>query len=189
MSEVISLGDRLKQRREELGLSQAQAARELDVARTAYRLWEMEAAKPAPDRWRLLSRWLGVSVSTMLLADELISEAEASASTAAERNFASSGRDWDSVDSSTLGDFFEQGRMLVRDGVASGSITPEQADELGTMLDRLEQERRRATTVAWAPGELRKTFPASEQPRAPPAKPCPSWRATCPATRSKQPGS
>jgi DNA-binding XRE family transcriptional regulator len=46
--EVISLAERLKQRREELGISQSQAARELDVARTAYRLWELEAAKPAP---------------------------------------------------------------------------------------------------------------------------------------------
>ena len=70
MAEVVSLADRLKQRRKELGMSQAQAARELDVARTAYRLWEMEAAKPQPDRWRLISRWLGVSVTTMLLSDE-----------------------------------------------------------------------------------------------------------------------
>ena len=57
---VVSLAERLKSRREQLGISQAQAARELDVARTAYRLWEMEAAKPAPDRWRLISTWLGV---------------------------------------------------------------------------------------------------------------------------------
>ena len=56
MPDVVSVGDRLWQRRTELGLSQAQAACELDVARKAYRLWEMEAAKPAPDRWRLLSR-------------------------------------------------------------------------------------------------------------------------------------
>ena len=56
---VVSLADRLKQRRDELGISQSQAARELDVARTAYRLWEMEAAKPAPDRWRLIASWLG----------------------------------------------------------------------------------------------------------------------------------
>jgi transcriptional regulator with XRE-family HTH domain len=94
MAEVVSFGDRLKQRRAELGLSQAQAARELDVARTAYRLWEMEAATPAPDRWRLLSRWLGVSVTAMLLADELISEAEASASQVLEVDFGRSGRDW-----------------------------------------------------------------------------------------------
>ena len=74
---VVSLAERLKQRRDELGISQSQAARELDVARTAYRLWEMEAAKPAPDRWRLIASWLGVSVTTMLLAEDLVSEDEA----------------------------------------------------------------------------------------------------------------
>ena len=64
--QVVSLAERLRTRRSELGLSQAQAARELDVARTAYRLWEMEAARPSPDRWRLISRWLGVSVTRLL---------------------------------------------------------------------------------------------------------------------------
>ena len=44
-SSVVSIAERLKQRREELGISQSQAARGLDVARTAYRLWEMEAAQ------------------------------------------------------------------------------------------------------------------------------------------------
>src|SRR6188508_3845471 len=77
MGDVVSIGERLKSHREELGMSQAQAARELDVARTAYRLWEMEAAKPAPDRWRLIASWLGVSVTTMLLAEDLVSEDEA----------------------------------------------------------------------------------------------------------------
>src|SRR4026209_1887527 len=76
-AEVIPLGERLKHRREEHGLSQAQAARELDVARTAYRLWEMEAAKPSPDRWRLIAGWLGVSLSTMLLGEDLIGEEDA----------------------------------------------------------------------------------------------------------------
>src|SRR5690242_21725306 len=106
-SNVVSLAERLKERREELGLSQAQAARELDVARTAYRLWEMEAAQPAPDRWRLISRWLGVSVTTMLLADELISEAEAAAATVTEADFGRAGRDWDTIGASNMGDFFE----------------------------------------------------------------------------------
>src|SRR6188508_3557239 len=74
---VISIAERLKQRREELGMSQSQAARQLDVARTAYRLWEMEAAKPAPDRWRTIARWLGESMTSILLAEELIDEEEA----------------------------------------------------------------------------------------------------------------
>lgn len=167
MAEVVSFGDRLKQRRAQLGLSQAQAARELDVARTAYRLWEMEAAKPAPDRWRLISRWLGISVTTMLLADELITEAEASASSVTEGDFSRSGRIWDIVSASNAGDFFEQGRMLIRDGIESESITPEQADELRMVLDRLEEQRRSSPSVAWAPGELRKAFQASTgTPRA-----------------------
>jgi transcriptional regulator with XRE-family HTH domain len=166
MADVVSLGDRLRQRREELGLSQAQAARELDVARTAYRLWEMEAAKPAPDRWRLLSRWLGVSVTTMLLADELISEVEATASSVTEADFGRSGRDWDSAGAANEGDFFTQSRSLIEDGVESGTITPDQADELRVVLARLEEERRRAPTVEWASGELRKAFPATaEAPR------------------------
>jgi transcriptional regulator with XRE-family HTH domain len=167
VAELVSFGDRLRQRRAELGLSQAQAARELDVARTAYRLWEMEAAKPAPDRWRLISRWLGISVTTMLLADELISAAEAEASTVTEDDFGRSGRDWDSASAANAGDFFQQGRALIEDGVGSGSITHEQADELRIVLGRLEEERRSAPTAAWAPGELRKAFPADRStPRA-----------------------
>lgn len=142
MGEIISLGRRLKQRRAELGLSQAQAARELDVARTAYRLWEMEAAKPAPDRWRLLSRWLGVSVTAMLLADELISEADAEASTVAPAEPDEAERDRDITAAASEGGFFEQSRTLIEDGVASGSITPAQAEELSVVLARLEEQRR-----------------------------------------------
>jgi serine/threonine-protein kinase RsbW len=161
VAEVVSLGDRLRLRRAELGLSQAQAARELDVARTAYRLWEMEAAKPSPDRWRLISRWLGVSVTTMLLADELISTEEATASTLAAAGFGRSEHDWGAAREEKQGDFFQQSRALVLEGLSTGSITPEQADELEVMLDRLEAERRAAPSAEWAPGELRKAFPAS----------------------------
>ncbi len=167
MADVVSLGDRLRLRRTELGLSQAQAARELDVARTAYRLWEMEAAKPAPDRWRLISRWLGVSVSTMLLADELISKEEAAGNAVTEAVFGTPGRGWDPTSAARGGDFFQQSRSLVDDGLAVGSITREQADELSAILDRLERERHAAVTAAWAPGELRKAFPAgADAPRA-----------------------
>src|SRR6187551_1449516 len=96
-AEVIPLGERLKHRREELGLSQAQAARELDVARTAYRLWEMEAAKPAPDRWRLIAKWLGVSIATMLLAEELIDASEAAAADTVSHRAELTGQQWDEL--------------------------------------------------------------------------------------------
>src|ERR1043165_2984821 len=87
MGQVMSLADRLKAKREERGISQSQAARELEVARTAYRLWEMEAARPAPDRWRLLARWLGVTMTTLLVAEGLLSEEEATSSDAAEARY------------------------------------------------------------------------------------------------------
>jgi transcriptional regulator with XRE-family HTH domain len=159
---VISLAERLRQRREELGLSQAQAARELDVARTAYRLWELEAAKPAPDRWRLISRWLGVSVTTMLLAEELMTEDEAAMSERAAVDFGRSGRNWDEVGAAQAGGFFAQARALIADGSASGDISDEQAQALTFLVARIEQERVEMATHEWEPTELRKTLAAND---------------------------
>jgi transcriptional regulator with XRE-family HTH domain/anti-sigma regulatory factor (Ser/Thr protein kinase) len=159
---VVSLAERLKARREELGLSQSQAARELDVARTAYRLWELEAAKPAPDRWRLISRWLGVSVTTMLLAEDLLTDGEASESDVVELDFARTGRDWDTVGAGKQGDFFEQSRALLLDGVESGAITEAQARGLGVLFDRIGTQSSKQLTGAWEAAELRKVFPADE---------------------------
>jgi transcriptional regulator with XRE-family HTH domain len=73
------LSQRLKTARHDRGLSQAQAARELDVARSAYRLWEMDAALPEPRRWQPVATWLGVTVTALLLAEGLISDDEAPA--------------------------------------------------------------------------------------------------------------
>ncbi len=163
---IISLAERLKSRRAELGISQSQAARELDVARTAYRLWEMEAAKPAPDRWRLIASWLGVSVTTMLLAEDLVSEEEAAYGGRFAADFARYGRAWDAVGASQTGDFFAQARSLIDDGVRRGDITAEQAASLTSLVDRLEEERVPARTEGWAPAELRRTLPAaSSSPR------------------------
>jgi transcriptional regulator with XRE-family HTH domain len=72
----LHLSDRLETARKDRGLTQAQAARELDVARSAYRLWEMGAALPAPKRWQPVATWLGVTVMTLLLAEGLISDDE-----------------------------------------------------------------------------------------------------------------
>lgn len=159
---VISLAERLKQRREELGISQSQAARELDVARTAYRLWELEAAKPAPDRWRLIARWLGVSVTTMLLAEELLTEEEAHQSETVEFDFGRAGRDWDAVGAAKSGDFFAQARALLLDGVDSGEITEAQASGLRVLFDRIDAQSSKAATGSWEAAELRKVLPADE---------------------------
>lgn len=166
-SSVVSLAERLKQRREERGISQAQAARELDVARTAYRLWEMEAARPAPDRWRLIASWLGVSVTTMLLAEELMSEDEAEMAEVTALAFGRSGRDWDVVAAEKPGDFFDQARSLIADGMDTGAITFEQAEALGFLVERIEQERTEMQSNAWEEAELRKSFPVDvRSPRA-----------------------
>jgi transcriptional regulator with XRE-family HTH domain len=164
---VVSLAERLKQRRDERGISQAQAARELDVARTAYRLWEMEAAKPSPDRWRLIARWLGVSVTTMLLAEELLSEEEAAMGEVAASDFGRSGRDWDEVGAGKQGDFFAQARALIVDGTSSSDLTAEQAEALAFVFERIEGQRPHVKSDAWKAAEVRKTLRADrEAPRA-----------------------
>jgi transcriptional regulator with XRE-family HTH domain len=136
--EVIPLGERLKQHRTERGLSQAQAARELDVARTAYRLWEMEAAKPSPDRWRLIAGWLGVSISTMLLAEDLIDEEDAStADLIAGRATRPGEESWDQIAAASAGDFFEQERATIARQALGGRITAAESGRLSASLDRL----------------------------------------------------
>ena len=156
---VVSLAERLKSRREELGISQSQAARELDVARTAYRLWEMEAAKPAPDRWRLIASWLGVSVTTMLFAEDLMSDQEAALGEVID--FARPGRDWNTTRTSKSGNFFEQVRSLIDDGAESGDINTEQAAALRFVLEQVEEESETVESDPWTPAELRRTLPAN----------------------------
>ena len=157
---VVSLAERLKQRREELGLSQSQAARELDVARTAYRLWEMEAAKPAPDRWRLIASWLGVSVTTMLLAEDLVSEDEAALGDIVAFDFGRPG----GAPTGAAGEanFFAQARNLIAEGTESGDITSEHAQDLTFLVERIEKERSKMQTTAWEATELRKSLAANE---------------------------
>lgn len=156
-AEVIPLGNRLKQRREELGLSQAQAAKQLDVARTAYRLWEMEAAKPAPDRWRAIAKWLGISMTAMLLAEELIDQQEAIDSSRAVAGTGLSDLEWDLGSNASPGDYFSQERLMIADQVRSGNISQAEATKLGLMLSRVQRETLQETTQ-WHPGEFRKRF-------------------------------
>ena len=162
MGDVVSIGERLKSHREELGMSQAQAARELDVARTAYRLWEMEAAKPAPDRWRLIARWLGVSVATMLLAEELIDEAEASAANQVAKRLARDGVAWDTESDDERGNFFNQERSKIQDEEASGRLSEDESTQLAYVLTRLEGVSNGLRSSGWRRGSLRKELPRNE---------------------------
>lgn len=156
-AEIISFAERLKARREELGLSQAQAARELDVARTAYRLWEMEAAKPQPDRWRLISRWLGVSVTTMLLTDDLDTEplAAARASDAFER----AGLAWENPPTSPV-DFFAAAHQLIQEGAENGFLSTDHAQDLTSTFKRIQLEQAGVASEALEPARLYKELKA-----------------------------
>lgn len=128
-----SLAERLKAYRKKRGISQSQAARELDIARTAYRLWELEAAHPSPDRWRLVARWLGVSMTTLLLAEGLISEEEGRRSEEASAKFeAETGGSPDVAAEHEPGDFFRQAQAMLDRSLERGIIT---ADEAGTFRD------------------------------------------------------
>ena len=157
--EVIPLGNRLRQRREELGLTQAQAARQLEVARTAYRLWEMEAAKPAPDRWRNIARWLGISMTAMLLAEELIDQQEAVDAHRAALGAGLTDLDWDTQTNASGGDYFSQERAMIADQSRSGSITRAEATRLRPVLSPAQGAALSDTPSAWHPGEFRKRFP------------------------------
>jgi transcriptional regulator with XRE-family HTH domain/anti-sigma regulatory factor (Ser/Thr protein kinase) len=162
MGDLVSLGSRLKSHREGLGMSQAQAARELDVARTAYRLWEMEAAKPAPDRWRLISRWLGVSVATMLLAEDLIDESEARAAGEFAKRLAVDAAAWDAEDGGERDAFFQEERSAIQREEDSGRITEAEATQLTDVLARIEEVSAGQRSSGWSRGSLRKELPRDD---------------------------
>lgn len=73
---MASLGERLKTCREEKGLNLTQAAEELQVARTAYRLWERDAATPSPEHWNAIALWCDVPLATILRDLGLLSAEE-----------------------------------------------------------------------------------------------------------------
>jgi transcriptional regulator with XRE-family HTH domain len=160
-AEIIPLGARLRQRREELGLTQAQVARELDVARTAYRLWEKDAARPSPDRWRLVAKWLGLSVTAMLLAEELIDEQEAFDVHRAAGASGLTDEGWDTLGNAAEGDFFSQERAMIDDQARAGNISAAQASGLRRVLTRLQDAE--GTIGAWHTGQFRKRFPMTVQ--------------------------
>jgi transcriptional regulator with XRE-family HTH domain len=159
-AEVIPLGSRLRRRREELGLTQTQAAKQLEVARTAYRLWEMEAAKPAPDRWRTIARWLGISMTAMLLAEELIDQQEAVEANQAAAGGGMTAMEWDVESDASTGDYFSQERAMIAAQARLGHISTDHATHMGRVLSRIQQATASDARAAWQPGEFRKRFPS-----------------------------
>jgi transcriptional regulator with XRE-family HTH domain/anti-sigma regulatory factor (Ser/Thr protein kinase) len=161
VADVVPLGSRLRQRREELGLSQSQAAQQLEVARTAYRLWELEAARPAPDRWRAIARWLGISMTALLHAEELLDEQEALEATRAAVESGLSNGGWDAQSDAWAGDYFSQERAMIAAQAERGAISVEQAAGLERVLERI-QDATSDDVAPWHPGHFAKRFTCDE---------------------------
>jgi transcriptional regulator with XRE-family HTH domain len=68
----MTLGTRLKDTRLSRGMTITQAADELGVARTAYRLWELGAASPSPEHWKRIAFWCGLPIVSIMLELGLI---------------------------------------------------------------------------------------------------------------------
>lgn len=156
MADIIPLGQRLRERREERGISQAQAARELDVARTAYRLWELEAARPSSDRWRAISRWLGISVAALLLSEDLTGVGEAEDVERITKRLLAQGTDWDESSARETGDYFSQERSTIQEQAALGSISTEESGRLTEMLEKIATVAGDEITSTWRTAEFRK---------------------------------
>jgi transcriptional regulator with XRE-family HTH domain/anti-sigma regulatory factor (Ser/Thr protein kinase) len=162
MGEVVALGARLRQRREELGLTQAQAARQLDVARTAYRLWELEAARPAPDRWRGIATWLGISMTAILLAEELIDEQEAENAQRVAAGAGMTSARWDTESDASAGDYFSQERSLIADQARLGRISATDAAEMRRVLSRVQNATASEAAPRWHSGQFHKRLSLSD---------------------------
>ena len=99
----------------------------------------------------------------MLLAEELLTEEEASTTEATVFDFNRTGRDWDKEADTKRGDFFAQARELIEDGADAGDITAEQAKAIGLLFGRIEeQSAKMQAATTWEETELRKTLAASE---------------------------
>ena len=129
------------------------------MARTVYRLWEMEAAKPAPDRWRTIARWLGESMTAMLLAEELIDQEEAVGSGRLAAAAGMTGAQWDGGTAASAGDYFSQERAMIADQVRIGNISGDEAANMSRVLARIQGAVSDDTASAWHPGQFRKRLP------------------------------
>jgi anti-sigma regulatory factor (Ser/Thr protein kinase) len=119
----------------------------------------MEAAKPAPDRWRTIARWLGISMTAMLLAEELIDQQEAHEANRAASGGGMTERQWDAASNTSAGDFFSQERAMIADQARLGNISAADVARLSRVLSRVQGAASSNTTSSWHPGRFRKRFP------------------------------
>jgi hypothetical protein len=121
----------------------------------------MEAARPSPDRWRSIAKWLGLSVTAMLLADELIDEEEAENAELAASALNLTMNAWDAESAASAGAFFSQERVMIDDHERSGSISLDYATGLRRVLTRIQDATMNDARSTWHPGRFAKRFPTS----------------------------
>lgn len=63
----MTLATRLLATRKERGLTLKQAADELGCHENSYRLWELGAQTPTPERLERIRKWIDVDAATLLL--------------------------------------------------------------------------------------------------------------------------
>jgi anti-sigma regulatory factor (Ser/Thr protein kinase) len=120
----------------------------------------MEAAKPAPDRWRTIAKWLGISMTAMLLAEQLIDQQEAVEANRAAAGGGMSAIEWDNESDLSRGDYFSQERAMIAAQTQLGNISAEDAANLGRVLARIQTVTATDSLSPWQPGEFRKRFPS-----------------------------
>jgi anti-sigma regulatory factor (Ser/Thr protein kinase) len=120
----------------------------------------MEAAKPAPDRWRTIAKWLGISMTALLLAEELIDHQEAIDADGAAATGGLSSDEWDVRSDASLGDYFSQERAMIADQARAGNISSVEAVRLDNVLSRVQGIAMSSVSSSWHPGQFRKRFPA-----------------------------
>ena len=121
-------------------MSQAQAARELDVSTDRVPALGAGGSATRPGPLAAVAGWLGVSVTTLLLSERKVTLEEAHESTEVEQDYARSGRDWDTVGATKPGDFFTQARELIREAVSAGDLTREQVGVIEALVERISNE-------------------------------------------------
>ncbi len=136
----MALGRRLKNARVGRGISMAEAARQLGVAHSAYRMWELGVAKPDANRWRTLSEWLGVPIVTLLREEGILTKDDEKNLLGTERKIVGLPRsEIEAIEADEGRAFFEDVEELVDRMVREGLIDD---DEAATTLSRLERVKR-----------------------------------------------
>lgn len=70
----MSLGEKIREHRKQVGLSQEQLSEKLEVSRSAVAKWETDNGIPDVDNLKVISKLLNVSIDYLLDGGEVMGE-------------------------------------------------------------------------------------------------------------------